>query len=104
MENAEAGKPGIWTYLVYECEPGHEEVVTNLELDTSAPALKLRRIFTDVMAAAHINSSVEQAQVLRAIATQNGITAEALLACNPEHLSISNASLPMILVRQWITF
>ena len=84
-ENAEADKPGLWTYAVYACELGQEEVITNLELDTLNPALKLRRIFADVTAAIDITSPTEQAQALSAIATQNGIAAEALLASNPEH-------------------
>lgn len=32
-ETAEAGNPGIWTYMVYECAEGEEEVITNADFD-----------------------------------------------------------------------
>ena len=41
-ENAEAGNPGIWTYVVYECAVGEEEVVINLNINTEAPVSQLR--------------------------------------------------------------
>ena len=28
-EGAEAGNPGVWTYVVYDCPEGSEEVVPN---------------------------------------------------------------------------
>ncbi len=44
-ESAEAGSPGIWTYMVYECAEGEEEVITKADLDTLQPALKLQQSF-----------------------------------------------------------
>jgi hypothetical protein len=43
-ESAEAGNPGIWTYVVYECAIGEENVVTNMDINTLAPLLQLREI------------------------------------------------------------
>lgn len=43
-EIAEAGNPGIWTYVVYECAAGEEEVVTNLDINTLDPVLELRKL------------------------------------------------------------
>jgi len=43
-ESAEAGKPGIWTYMVYECAPGEETVLTNADIDTYQPVLALRAL------------------------------------------------------------
>jgi hypothetical protein len=43
-ESAEAGNPGIWTYVVYDCAVGEEEVVTNLKINTLAPVLQLRKL------------------------------------------------------------
>jgi hypothetical protein len=43
-EDAEAGNPGIWTYVVYECIAGEEEVVTNLNINTLAPVLELQKL------------------------------------------------------------
>lgn len=83
-ESAEAGKPGIWTYVVYDCDLGKEEVVTNLDIDTLDPALKLRRIVAEVIAATTINSPTEQVQKLRDIATENGISPEVLLFSRTE--------------------
>lgn len=33
-ESAEAGRPGIWTYMVYACTAGKETVMTPTDLDT----------------------------------------------------------------------
>ncbi|MBV5262258.1 hypothetical protein FLX56_28150 [Synechococcus moorigangaii CMS01] len=41
-ESADAGNPGIWTYMVYECAEGEEEVITKADLDTLKPALTLQ--------------------------------------------------------------
>jgi hypothetical protein len=43
-EQVQAGQPGIWTYVVYDCEIGAEEIVENLEIDTLDPALKARSL------------------------------------------------------------
>ncbi len=43
-ESADAGSPGIWTYMVYDCAAGEEKVVTNVDIDTLEPALKLRKL------------------------------------------------------------
>ncbi|GAB4218355.1 MAG: hypothetical protein OHK0012_26920 [Synechococcales cyanobacterium] len=79
-ESAEAGKPGIWTYVVYDCDLGKEEVVTNLDINTLDPALKLRHIVAEMVAATTISNSTEQVQRLRDIATENGISPEVLLS------------------------
>ncbi|ACB01077.1 MULTISPECIES: hypothetical protein [Cyanophyceae] len=42
-ESAKAGNPGIWTYVVYDCEEGEEEVSTKADLDTFRPALQLQQ-------------------------------------------------------------
>lgn len=41
-ESAEAGNPGIWTYVVYDCALGEEEVVTDIKINTLDPLLQLR--------------------------------------------------------------
>ena len=79
-KSAEAGNPGIWTYVVYDCAAGEVEVVANLDIDTLDPALKLRRIVIEVMAAAAIDSPDEQVQKLRVIAREHGIAPERLLS------------------------
>ena len=38
------GNPGIWTYMVYKCAAGEEEVVTNLNINTLDPVLLLRKL------------------------------------------------------------
>ena len=43
-ESAEAGSPGIWTYMVYDCAAGEETVVTNLDINTLKPALQLQKL------------------------------------------------------------
>lgn len=43
-ESAEAGNPGIWTYVVYDCAVGEEEVVTNLDINTLDPVLELQKL------------------------------------------------------------
>jgi hypothetical protein len=42
-ESAKAGNPGIWTYIVYECPEGKEEVVSNPSIDVLAALLKVQR-------------------------------------------------------------
>lgn len=42
-ESAEAGNPGIWTYVVYDCSEGEEEVVSNLNIDTLAALQTLQQ-------------------------------------------------------------
>ncbi len=43
-ESSDAGSPGIWTYMVYDCASGEEKVVTNVDIDTLKPVLKLRKL------------------------------------------------------------
>lgn len=43
-ESAEAGNPGIWTYVVYECAAGEEEIVTDADINTLKPVLHLRKV------------------------------------------------------------
>jgi hypothetical protein len=43
-ESADAGSPGIWTYMVYDCAGGEEKVVTNIDIDTTEPASKLHKL------------------------------------------------------------
>ncbi len=43
-ECAQAGKPGIWTYVVYECAEGEETVLTQADIDTYQPVLALRQL------------------------------------------------------------
>ena len=43
-ESADAGSPGIWTYMVYDCAAGEEKVVTNVDIDTLEPALQLQKL------------------------------------------------------------
>ena len=43
-ESANAGSPGIWTYMVYDCAAGEEKVVTNVDIDTIKPALQLQKL------------------------------------------------------------
>lgn len=45
-ESADAGSPGIWTYVVYDCAAGEEKVVTNVNIDTLKPALHLEKMVT----------------------------------------------------------
>ena len=45
-ESADAGSPGIWTYMVYDCAAGEEKVVTNVDIDTLKPALHLQKLVT----------------------------------------------------------
>jgi hypothetical protein len=39
-ESAEAGNPGVWTYVVYDCLEGEEEVVCNPGIDVLAALSK----------------------------------------------------------------
>ncbi len=41
-ESAEAGNPGVWTYIVYDCPEGSEEVVLNPAIDVLAVFLKVK--------------------------------------------------------------
>jgi|GEM_PF-872116 len=43
-ESAEAGNPGIWTYVVYSCPVGSEEVVKNPDINTLAPVLQMQQL------------------------------------------------------------
>ena len=43
-ESANAGSPGIWTYMVYDCAAGEEKVVTNVDINTIKPALQLQKL------------------------------------------------------------
>lgn len=43
-ESAEAGKPGIWTYVVYDANADEEVVVPNLDINTLAPVLQLKKL------------------------------------------------------------
>lgn len=43
-ESAEEGNPGIWTYVVYDCAEGEEEVVTNSTISITDPVLKLQQL------------------------------------------------------------
>lgn len=45
--SAEAGNPGIWTYLVFPCNLGEEEVVEKPDVNTSTPALKTQRLIKE---------------------------------------------------------
>ena len=56
------------------------EVVTNLNINTLDPALKLRRLIVAVIAVTTIDSPDEQVQKLQAIARENDISPESLLS------------------------
>lgn len=43
-EITEAGNPGIWTYIVDDSAAGEEKVVTNLNINTVEPVLKLQKL------------------------------------------------------------
>ncbi len=43
-ESAEAGNPGVWTYVTYDCAAGEEKVVTNVDIDTKEPALHIQKL------------------------------------------------------------
>lgn len=43
-ESAEAGQPGIWTYMVYECAAGEEEVVTDININIKEPVKQLQKL------------------------------------------------------------
>lgn len=42
-ESAEAGNPGVWTYVVYDCPEGREEVVCNPSIDVLAALLNVKQ-------------------------------------------------------------
>jgi hypothetical protein len=44
----EAGNPGIWTYVVYDCAAGEEEVVANFDINTLAAALQLTQLVEEI--------------------------------------------------------
>ena len=44
-EVVDMGNPGIWTYVVYECEEGKETVVTDEDINIIDPALELQKLF-----------------------------------------------------------
>ena len=48
-ESAEAGNPGIWTYIFYDCAAGEEEVVVNLNINTLDPVLRLRQLVENTL-------------------------------------------------------
>ncbi|MBD2655510.1 MULTISPECIES: hypothetical protein [Synechocystis] len=43
-EVVDAGSPGIWTYVVYECAEGEETVVTDKDINIIDPALELQKL------------------------------------------------------------
>ena len=43
-EVVDMGNPGIWTYVVYECEEGQETVVTDADINIIDPALELQKL------------------------------------------------------------
>ena len=47
-ESAEAGNPGIWTYVVYDGAADEEAVVPNLNINTLAPVLQLKNLFGNI--------------------------------------------------------
>jgi hypothetical protein len=46
-ESVEAGNPGVWTYVVYDCPEGREEVVRNPSIDVLAALLKVQQRIED---------------------------------------------------------
>lgn len=42
-ESAEAGSPGVWTYVVYDCLEGEEEIVRNPSIDVLATLSKVHQ-------------------------------------------------------------
>ncbi len=42
-ESAEAGNPGVWTYLVYDCLEDQEQVVPNPSIDVLAALVKVNQ-------------------------------------------------------------
>lgn len=45
-EVVDGGNPGTWTYVVYECKKGEENVITNIDINIFDPALQLQQIFS----------------------------------------------------------
>ncbi|MEB3293235.1 MAG: hypothetical protein VKJ24_08735 [Synechococcales bacterium] len=88
-ESAEAGNPGIWTYVIYNCEPGEETVVTNLAINPSDPALCLQNLLVEVVAASALENPAEKVQRLETIASTHEVAIETLLAISqtilPDH-------------------
>ncbi|MEL7011556.1 MAG: hypothetical protein AAFY50_16980 [Cyanobacteria bacterium J06648_1] len=41
-ESIESGNPGIWTYIIYDCPAGEEEIVSNVNVDSHTQALLLQ--------------------------------------------------------------
>jgi hypothetical protein len=62
-ESAEAGSPGIWTYVVYDCAVGEEEVVTNLNINTLAPVLELQQLVENLKDSSKLIPNAENAVV-----------------------------------------
>ncbi|AFY41355.1 DUF6883 domain-containing protein [Nostoc sp. PCC 7107] len=46
-ESAEAGNPGVWTYVVYDCNEAEEEVIRNLSVDVLATLFKVKQKIED---------------------------------------------------------
>lgn len=83
-ESAEAGNPGIFTYVVYDCFPNEEEVVKNIKIDNFEPVLKFKNLVSDVIYARAITSLDKQVEELRYIALKNGFSPEKLLFARVE--------------------
>lgn len=45
-EGVDAGNPGIWTYVVYECAAGEENVLTAADINTLNPVLQLQEMLS----------------------------------------------------------
>jgi hypothetical protein len=45
-EIVDGGSPGIWTYVVYECEEGEENVTTDVDVNILSPALQLQQMLS----------------------------------------------------------
>lgn len=83
-ESAEAGNPGIWTYMVYECAAGEEEVVTNLDINTLDPALKVQGIFGEVVTAIAQDEAADPVETLATIAKAHGISIDDWIVAEEE--------------------
>jgi hypothetical protein len=47
-ESAAAGNPGIWTYVVYDCAAGEEEIILNFDVNPSISAEQLKQFATSI--------------------------------------------------------
>jgi hypothetical protein len=45
-EIVDGGNPRIWTYVVYECEEGAEDVLTDADIYILNPALQLQKMLS----------------------------------------------------------